>query len=724
MTTACPGGSGDAPAQDPNAISGFLAPIGAGIHLAAIPADGGPPSGKYFGDDIGAATTFALERNVAGENVYFTPNEPAADCGNKPTKAQIRRVRAVFVDIDPPSGGEAFDKAAICAEIQRDAPTVLIDSGNGIQAFWFFDHPIDAVPEAIATCEEINKALVVRYGGDPAATNADRLMRLPGTMNWPNARKRERGRVPRAAQVLSPDSGQARPTVFQLQAHFGSRPSAEGARKPGPSKPEPSVVAHLRSALGAIPAQCGYDYWVRIGCALKDLGDAGRDLFLHWSYSSPEVEPGVPEAKWEQLSADRTGYRVVFVEAQRHGWVNPRSASSRNDSGTSKDRGSGGAFTEQYGGVWPQPVAIGRDEWLVSRTSPDAIITRLIYADVGTMIAAGGTGKTTLALWLAIHIVLGIDFCGRPVTKPGRVALLTGEDSREILVARLNMLITAMFSHEFQTEADRQAIVDAVRDGIIIMDVSADVVRLTCVDRDVVKVDLVAVDALAASLAPFELSLLIIDPAVSFGVGEGRVNDAEQGLIQAARRLRQLLACAVFYVHHTGKANAREKTEDQYSGRGGSALSDGSRMVFVINRPKATDWLKQTGVALAQDETGLKISIAKLSYCEPQKELYVVRKGYAFRFLEAGAPTEEEGDRADEDTVLRFLSDEIIKGITHSQKTLSDVPGRLGLSRDRLRSIVRRLLDSSALVEQRDPGKSNALIPATLAATDRPASLK
>ena len=258
--------------------------------------------------------------------------------------------------------------------------------------------------------------------------------------------------------------------------------------------------------------------------------------------------------------------------------------------------------------------------------------------------------------------------------RPGRVIVLTAEDSREMLVARLRKIAAAMFPHGTRPDEDRERIMAAIRAGVIIMDVSANVIRLTRVERDVVRVDIPAVDALGAALAFLQPSLVLIDPAVSFGVGEARVNDAEQGLIEAARRLRHALACAVFFVHHTGKANAREQTEDQYSGRGGSALSDGSRMVFVINRPKPNDWAKQTGSPLEPGETGLKISLAKLSYCEPQKELYVVRKDYGFRFLQAAAQTDGERDSADEATVLRFLSDELAQGIPHSQNSLANVP--------------------------------------------------
>ena len=44
------------------------------IHLVAIPANGGAPTGKDFGLDTNAATTWAAEQNVRERNVYWTVN--------------------------------------------------------------------------------------------------------------------------------------------------------------------------------------------------------------------------------------------------------------------------------------------------------------------------------------------------------------------------------------------------------------------------------------------------------------------------------------------------------------------------------------------------------------------------------------------------------------------------------------------------------------------------
>ncbi len=60
--------------------------------------------------------------------------------------------------------------------------------------------------------------------------------------------------------------------------------------------------------------------------------------------------------------------------------------------------------------------------------------------------------------------------------------------------------------------------------------------KLTRISGDVV-VPAPVVDGIVARSKGKGIAEIVIDPAVSFGVGEARVNDAEQGLVEAARRL-------------------------------------------------------------------------------------------------------------------------------------------------------------------------------------------
>ena len=90
------------------------------------------------------------------------------------------------------------------------------------------------------------------------------------------------------------------------------------------------------------------------------------------------------------------------------------------------------------------PEAISLDEWNNSRSTPDCIVQDYLFADVAVFIAAGGMGKTTLKLFEAIHVALGLLLYGLIIHKPGAVLIITAEDSREMLVARLREIAKAL----------------------------------------------------------------------------------------------------------------------------------------------------------------------------------------------------------------------------------------------------------------------------------------
>lgn len=333
---------------------------------------------------------------------------------------------------------------------------------------------------------------------------------------------------------------------------------------------------------------------------------------------------------------------------------------------------------------------ISRDEWNSARGRQPCIVFQWFYEDVGVFIAPGGTGKTTLLLFQLIHIVLGLDLFGYEVRAPGPVVLLTAEDSRETLVARLRYMC-----HQLGL-TDEQ--VQEVRDSIIITDVSGKGIKLTTVEKDVVMPSK-ALDRLIVELGLLCPSLVVIDPMVSFGVGESRINDAEQGMIDAARRIRNTVRCGVLYVHHTGKANARDETLDQYSGRGGSALADGARMVHVLQRLTPDKWTERTGDALASDEGGFVLARPKMTWCEPQPDIYIKRRGYVFDRFAAVDPSEGAAAnmRKNADTLWQLLRDEWEKGVRHSGRTLEAISP---MPQKATRQTLHRLLDDGRVVTE------------------------
>lgn len=92
----------------------------------------------------------------------------------------------------------------------------------------------------------------------------------------------------------------------------------------------PEQVTELRSALLSMRAD-DRGLWVRIGHALKPLGDVGRGLFMDWSLQSEKFDTKDAADKWKSFKPNKTGYQAVFKIAQELGWVNPRSKAAQTD---------------------------------------------------------------------------------------------------------------------------------------------------------------------------------------------------------------------------------------------------------------------------------------------------------------------------------------------------------------------------------------------------------
>ena len=322
------------------------------------------------------------------------------------------------------------------------------------------------------------------------------------------------------------------------------------------------------------------------------------------------------------------------------------------------------AMGEKLGFVVPEvrplsfaPISVA--EWGFSRISPDVIVDNYLFADVGILIAPGGVGKTTLVIYEAICIALGFDLYGRIIRKPGKVIIVSAEDSREQIIARLTRIASSMRLAFEQIEL--------LKSNILIEYVGGDNFRLCSMAGDVVT-NSPHVDRLIDAIKLLNPSLLVIDPAVSFGVGESRVNDAEQGLIRAARRIRDAVGCCVRLVHHTGKQNGRDGAIDQYAGRGGSAMADGARMVAVLKRMIPEEWQRETGEVLAEGADGLLLALPKLSYVPLQPHIYLERNGFSYRHVLPSIQTIEDKCATIDSKVIEFLKTEEAKGIFHYKK--------------------------------------------------------
>lgn len=149
-----------------------------------------------------------IESHQGKRNLYFHVNPVRGALSNKASKEDIARMAWLHIDIDP-RAGEDFDeereRALKLLQEYEPRPSVIIDSGGGFQGFWKLNQDVKLeINGSVSKAQELeayNQQLEKIFQGDHCH-NVDRIMRLPGSINVPTAKKLKKGRVPTLAHLV------------------------------------------------------------------------------------------------------------------------------------------------------------------------------------------------------------------------------------------------------------------------------------------------------------------------------------------------------------------------------------------------------------------------------------------------------------------------------------------------------------------------------------------
>ncbi|WP_271552941.1 virulence-associated E family protein [Bradyrhizobium sp. CCBAU 45394] len=197
---------GSIPPSEPNVEAAidflrWLRPSGPWV-ITAIKPDRGTVTKTFTIHDDEALRTFICSLNVQGRNIHYTINRLRYPVTKKPAKREFAAAEFLQLDADPDDGENAEQfKARFLPHLRAFVPraSAIVDSGNGIQVLWRLDVPA----EDVGAIETANSALIQALGAPKGTHNIDRLFRLPGTINWPNAKKRKDGRLPRLSSLIN-----------------------------------------------------------------------------------------------------------------------------------------------------------------------------------------------------------------------------------------------------------------------------------------------------------------------------------------------------------------------------------------------------------------------------------------------------------------------------------------------------------------------------------------
>ena len=111
----------------------------------------------------------------SGTHIYFGAN-PRTDKGGK--AEHVALARCLFADFDH---GCTLEQARMkWTDACIPEPTVIVATGGGIHAWWRLQEPMSD----LARWTEYQDALAQRLGSDRSVTDAPRIMRVPGFVNW------------------------------------------------------------------------------------------------------------------------------------------------------------------------------------------------------------------------------------------------------------------------------------------------------------------------------------------------------------------------------------------------------------------------------------------------------------------------------------------------------------------------------------------------------------
>nr|WP_281720181.1 VapE domain-containing protein [Nitrosomonas nitrosa] len=164
------------------------------------------------------------------KNIYFHVNPTTRALRKKAEREDIKELAWLHVDIDPRVGEDIESertRALGLLQQPRDGipkPSAIIFSGGGYQGFWRLEDPmpINGEETAYEEAKLYNLALELSFGADHCH-NVDRIMRLPGTINWPDKKKAAKGRVPTLAEVVELND------VTYCRSGFKKAPASPGA---------------------------------------------------------------------------------------------------------------------------------------------------------------------------------------------------------------------------------------------------------------------------------------------------------------------------------------------------------------------------------------------------------------------------------------------------------------------------------------------------------------
>jgi hypothetical protein len=252
--------------------------------------------------------------------------------------------------------------------------------------------------------------------------------------------------------------------------------------------------------------------------------------------------------------------------------------------------------------LWKDPAKIPPRSWLLGRHQVRNYVTATY--------AAGGSGKSMLALTEGISIASGKPLLGIAPEERANVWYWNGEDPGDELDRRV-MAVAKHYGLKPE-DINGRLFVDSGRKMpiIIVTEVKSRYGGIETRVTEPVK------DAVIATIKANNIALMIVDPFVSSHAVNENDNNAINKVAKAWAEIAEETNCSIELVHHTRKTGGNGASAED--GRGASSLMAAARSVRTLNTMTSAD-AKAAGIDEDARRPYFRVDNGKANLAPPER---------------------------------------------------------------------------------------------------------
>ena len=532
------------------------------IEIRSISTTGSANAARFALKNLDDAVQHAEAMNAAKQNIYMciNPIDPIVDipAGQAAKDTDILAALYCFADADTAGAMENILSFA-GPKFTMSIKTGTTPFARG-HVYWQLEEPV----QNLQAWRDVQKSIAASLQTDAAVVNPSRIMRVAGTVSWPNQKKQDKGYVPELVTMRTEFSTDRDPVEFERMMRTFPKTST-----PVASSLDIDLGQQAMDRQMAVQNVLAGDDWhlnmVRLVGSYVNKGLADEEI--HAISDSFTLAGYSPEDTRREVQKAIDGARAK-------GWTpQPDPAAERMDQ---QNQAMNIALEPTQSHTeddtvheWPTPytmfdaLSLPRREWVYGYD--------YIKKYISVTASAGGIGKTSAIIVEALAIATGKDLLGVQVKQQTNTWIINLEDP----ISEMQMRTLAAMQHYGITPDDVT--------GKLFMD-GEDTMQITLAaeGRD----GLIQNDELLAfmirKIKANNIGVVILDPFVSAHLVNENNNGSVQAVVAMLRKLARDTNSSVQLVHHIRKGNGDDATVD--SVRGAGSLISAARAARVINR--------------------------------------------------------------------------------------------------------------------------------------------